>query len=214
MFLNFFLLAVIFLFTSCYERDNPDDPGGKNYYQAPNVVVSSSSRTPSSSSGSNTAYTLACDNLDNVPAIAAGTAITKPQVTCNGNPVPSDALDWPKTLDWSNPSAGEYNISVAATSGDCILKTANCGSLMVLAYTNCEMNYRTTTIGEQTWMAENLNCNASGVCLDNEPANCTKYGKLYNWIAAMNLPTSCASKSCASRISEKHRGLAMPNGRR
>jgi len=37
----------------------------------------------------------------------------------------------------------------------------------------------------KTWMAENLNCNVAGsVCYDNDPANCAKYGRLYNWAAA------------------------------
>ena len=75
------------------------------------------------------------------------------------------------------------SVSVPGGSSDASVYDADKNTLKDL---RDGQTYRTVKIGDQVWMAENLNYETDNSwCYGDDPANCAKYGRLYTWAAAV-----------------------------
>lgn len=93
------------------------------------------------------------------------------------------------TADVSSSSIEHHSYSPQSSSaGIPRQNTQTCTSLASQKRLQCqEKTYATTTIGTQVWMAENLIYEpqtGSTWCYDNDPENCGKLGRLYDWATA------------------------------
>jgi len=73
-------------------------------------------------------------------------------------------------------------------------------------------NCKKKQIGNKVWMAENLNIDLGGGsrCYEDKPENCTKYGRLYSWAAAMGIDAKYNNQSWGESDA-RHKGIC-PTG--
>jgi uncharacterized protein (TIGR02145 family)/uncharacterized repeat protein (TIGR02543 family) len=104
-----------------------------------------------------------------------------------------------------------YNASTRVTLNSDATIRANFWQTSTFTDLRDNQVYRTVTIGSQTWMAENLNWAGEdgdlGSCYNNSPDSCAKYGRIYDWMTVMDLPSSCRINLCADQVQSPHRGI-------
>ena len=206
--LTIFMLAAIFALTACDDSSSAGDDDN-------NVILSGDSREESSDSRSNDkdeaisssgkvtdkdSDAKSSDSKSNDPAeVTDGSSDSRDNPSSAGTSTKSSASEEPD----SSGSEGVEGSSASVPGGSSDASTYDVVTGM-LTDSRDGQTYKTVKIGDQVWMAQNLNyayidvpynfsynsnvyfSDSTSWCYDNDPANCTKYGRLYTWAAAMD----------------------------
>ena len=230
--LTIFLLAAIFALSACDDSSSAGDDDN-------NVILSGDSREESSDSRSN----------DKDEAISSSGKVTDKDSDAKS----SDSKGNPSSAGTSTKSSNSNTSGNDAKSSSSAGKEVSSSSEEMKTawdYLNPDIDYgeftderdgqvyKTVKIGDQVWMAQNLNyayidvpynfsyynnvyiSDSTSWCYDNDPANCAKYGRLYTWAAAIDSvklatdavnPQDCGYGSMCSALNGIVKGIC-PSG--
>ena len=112
----------------------------------------------------------------------------------------SSSKDGKSSSSGEKSSSSSSVVPTASLASPCKTETEDNCEYGTLTDDRDGQTYKIVKIGEQWWMAENLNyaytdvpfkyssytSDSTSWCYDNDAANCAKYGRLYTWAAAMD----------------------------
>lgn len=170
----------------------------ENAFGALEYVVESSSSTPESSDGKTATKEKSSSSVKNLSATSSSASASSGTAPMSSETVPtqSSAKSSSSAKLSSSSAASSSSAKLSSSAESSSSAKSSSSSIAPLSsynppagdYGEIEykgQKYRTVTIGDQEWMAENLNFEVSGSsCYKDSTKYCDMRGRLYSWKAA------------------------------
>ena len=161
-------------------------------------------------------YSIRYDRTDSDKDAGLGPLMNKSQgcsVRCLKDETPEEKVKSSSSVTPISSSSVAISSSSVAMSSSSFYQLSSNVEYGELADSRDGQTYKTVMIGTQTWMAQNLNFKTdSSFCYNDEESNCTKYGRLYTWAAAVDkLESECGYGHACSLPSGNIQGVC-PSG--